>query len=361
MKTQINKPAKQILDLMKKTGCRQVTFNQDPTTGMCAILAIDSIGDKRDAHGRLSIISTSGGTRFAHKDEDIALEDAMKLAKAMTRKCKVLGVNEGGAKAVVIANQPKTKKLLLSIGDFIQIQKGLFKTAVDVGLGLDDASIIASRTKFIDSLSCSHNGLGSTGENTAEGIINGFEVISKKILKKPLKECSIAIQGLGAVGMPLAQKLINKNCKVIATDIDKKLCSIAKKIGVVIVNPKEIFSQKVDIFAPCALGGVLDKKTIPELKCKVVAGGANNPLKDERKGEKQLLERGIIFIPDFVLNCAGFLQALVERNGGTVEEARKKSKIVGERISEIIDFSEKNNCTLLESSIKLFGGKNGPK
>lgn len=354
---QINKPAKQILDLMRKTGCRQITFSQDSHTGMCAILAIDSVGDKRDAHGRLSVISTSGGTRFAHKSEDIALEDAMKLAKAMTRKCRVLGVDEGGAKAVVIANKPKTKKLLLSIGDFIQIQKGLFKTAVDLGLGLKDASVIASRTKFIDSLSCSHRGLGSTGENTAEGIVHGLEVISRKIIKKPLEKCLISIQGLGAVGMALAQRLIKKGCKVIATDLDKKLCHLAKKIGVVIVKPEEIFSQKVDIFSPCAMGGVLDEKTISKLDCKVVAGGANNPLKHEKKGDQQLLEKQIIFVPGFILNCAGFLQALVERKGGTIKEAREKSKIVSKRVSQIIAFSKKHKCTLLESSVKLFGGK----
>jgi len=355
MKKQTPTPAKQILSLMRKTKCRQITFSHNPNTDMCAILVIDSFGANRDAHGRLSLISSSGGTRFAHNDEDIALEDALKLAQAMTRKSKVLGVNEGGAKAVVIANQPKNKKLLLSIGDFIQMQKGLFKTAVDVGLGLNDASIIASRTEFIDSLSCSHRGLGSTGENTAEGIIHGYEIICKNILNKPLEKCSLSVQGLGAVGMPLVKRLIKKGCKVIATDINLELCILAKEIGAIIVSPEEIFSQNVDLFAPCAMGGILDEKTIPLLNCKVVAGGANNPLKNETKGEQQLLERKIIFFPDFILNCAGFLQALVERNKGTIAEAREKSKIVGKRISQIISFSQKNNCTLLEASRKLFG------
>jgi len=352
-----NKPARNILNLMRKTGCRQITFYQDSDTDMCAILVIDSISDERDAHGRLSIVSSSGGTRFAHKNEDIALEDAMRLAKSMTRKCRVLGVKEGGAKAVILANRLKNKRLLLSIGDFIQIQKGLFKTAVDVGLGLDDAAIIASRTDFIDSLSCSHKGLGSTGENTAEGIVHGFEIICKELLKKPLKKCSFAIQGLGAVGMALTKRLVKKGCKVIATDINKRLCSQAKKKGVLIVKPNEIFSQKVDIFSPCAMGDILNEKTIPKLKCKIVAGGANNPLKDEKKGEKELLQKDILFIPEFVLNCAGFLQALVERKGGTIREAREKSKIVAKRIKEIIQFSKKNNITLLNTATKLFGGK----
>jgi len=354
-----NKIAEQLFKRMKEEGCKQITFHQNPSTGMRAILVVDSIPDKRDKKGKLKkSISTSGGTRFAHSDADNALEDAIRLARAMTRKAKVLNVNEGGAKAIVIADKKKTKEFLQSVGDFIQIQRGFFKTAVDLGFNLKDANVIASRTNFIDSLSHVKKGLGSTGENTAEGMIHGFDVICKEILKKPLNECSFAIQGMGAVGMALAKRLLKKGCKVIGTDVDEDICKKAKNLGVIIVNPDKIFSQKVDIFSPCALGAVIDERTIPQLKCKVIAGGANNQLKDEKEGEKQLLEKGIVFIPDFVLNSAGFLQAIVERKGKTISEARKKSNIVAKRIDETIVFSRKNNCTLLEAALKLFGGKN---
>lgn len=349
------KPANEIFKLMEKQECRQIVFNRDPSTGMSAILVVDSIPNKRDKNGKLkNNVSVSGGTRFAHKNPDDALNDALRLSKAMTRKCQVLGINEGGAKAVVLDNSEKDKNFLESVGDFIQLQKGLFKTAIDLGFDLKDAEKIFSRTEFIDSLSHNKKGLGSTGENTAEGMIHGFEVISKRILNKPLKECRIAVQGFGAVGMALTKRLVKTGCKVIATDINRKLCDKAKKLGIKIVKPKEIFSQEVDIFSPCAFGGVINDDVILKLKCKVVAGGANNQLKDEIKTEKQLLNNGIIFIPDFVLNCSGFLQALVERNGGTVKEAREKSKIVAKKISEVIDFSEENNCTLLEAGLNLF-------
>jgi leucine dehydrogenase len=341
------KSAKGIFQIMKEAGCRQITFHHNPATDMSAILVVDSIQGK----------SASGGTRFAHQDADIALQDALKLSRAMTRKTKVLGIREGGAKAVILANKPKSKKFLQSVGDFIQTQKGLFKTAVDLGFNLHDAKIIASRSDFVDSLSHSQKGLGSTGENTAEGMMHGFGVISDEILKKPLQKCSIAVQGLGAVGMALTKRLLKRGCKVIATDVNKKWCNEARKLGARIVKPEKIFSQKVDIFSPCALGGVLNEQTIPELKCKVVAGGANNPLEDERKGDKQLLERRIIFVPDFVLNCAGFLQALVERNDRTVEEAREKSKIVREKLLEVIKLSRKKKCGLLEAGLELFEKK----
>ncbi|MDP3640083.1 MAG: hypothetical protein Q8R53_02675 [Nanoarchaeota archaeon] len=348
------KPAKEIFELMKKEGCRQITFHHEPKTGLQLVLVIDSFPELRDKAGKLSKnLSVSGGTRFAHQDADSALADAVKLARAMARKARVLDVNEGGCKAVVLANQ-KSKHFLNAIGDFIQLHKGLFKTAVDLGFNLKDAEHIAAKTDFVDSLSHVKKGLGSTGENTAEGMLHGFDVICKEILKKPLQECSVAIQGLGAVGMPLAEKLVKRGCRVVGTDLLKANGEKARKIGVKIVSPQKILFQKVDILSPCALGAVINRRIIPKLQCTVIAGGANNPLEQEFKDEKTLLRRGIIFVPDFVLNCGGFLQALVEREKGTVQEARQKAKIVGQILQEVIEQAKKQECTLLEAATFLF-------
>lgn len=347
--------AKSIMELMEKENCRQITFHYNPKTKLKLILVIDSIPEKRDEDGKLTQeVSASGGTRFAHKDPDIALQDALKLARAMTRKANVIGVKEGGCKAVVLTNQEKTKLFLHSIGDFIQIHKGLFKTAIDLGFVMEDGKQIASKAEYVDSLSHLKKGLGSTGENTAEGMMYGFEIICRELLHKPLSKCSIAIQGLGAVGFPLAERLVKRSCNVIGADVVKANCDKAKKIGVKIVSPDEILFQEVDILSPCALGTVINKKTIPIIKCKVIAGGANNPLENEFEDEKNLLKRSIIYVPDFVLNCGGFLQALVERSGGSVEEARKRAMVVGDKLREVIDYSRRNNITLLESATKLF-------
>lgn len=347
--------AKNLFEVMKRENCRQITFHYNPQTKLELILVIDSIPEKRNKKGKLTQkVSVSGGTRFAHKDADAALQDALKLARAMTRKAKVLGVKEGGGKAVVLANQKKSKIFLNSVGDFIQIHKGLFKTAIDFGFTLEDGKQIASKADYVDSLSHLEKGLGSTGENTAEGMVFGFKVICKEILSKPLNKCSIAIQGLGAVGFPLAERLLKIGCRVVGTDVIKSNCEKAKKLGITIVSPDKILSQKVDILSPCALGGVISKKTIPNLGCKIIAGGANNPLEDECRDEKSLLKKKIIYVPDFILNGGGFLQALVERRGRTVEEARKKSAIVGDKLKEIIAYSRKNKLTLLESATKFF-------
>ncbi len=347
--------AKNVFELMEKEGCRQITFHYNPKTKLKLIWVIDYIPEKRDKNGKLTReVSVSGGTRFAHDKEYVALNDAIKLARAMTRKANVLGVKEGGCKAVSLANQEKNKEFLHSIGDFIQMHKGLFRTAIDLGFNMEDGEKIASRSDYIDSLSHLQKGLGSTGENTAEGIIWGFEIICKEMLHKPLKQCTIAIQGLGAVGMSLAQRLLKRECHVIGADLEKSICQEAEKLGVKIVSPEKILFQEVDILSPCAFGAVIDKNTIPKLRCKIIAGGANNPLENEFNDEKSLLMRKIIYIPDFVLNCAGFLQALVERNGGTAEEARKKAIIVGDKLKEVIDCSRKNKLTLLESAAKLF-------
>jgi glutamate dehydrogenase/leucine dehydrogenase len=353
MKEEQGRAAKEIFKIMKKESSRQITFHYNPQTNLELIWVIDSIPNKRNKQGKL-ISEVSGGTRFAHQDADIALHDALKLSKAMTRKSKVLGFNQGGSKTVVLANQTKKKSFLQSIGDFIQIHKGLFRTAIDLGFVMKDGKQIASKTDFVDSLSHLEKGLGSTGDNTAEGIIHGYNTICKEILKKPLKECSVAIQGLGAVGLSLAQRLIEQGCRVIGADISQKSCTNAKKLGVIIAPPKKILFQKVDILAPCALGGIINRKTIPKLSCKVVAGGANNPLENEFTDEKRLLKRDIVYIPDFILNCGGFLQAMVEREGKSVQEARKRSKIVGEKLKQVIEKAKKENKTLLEAATNFF-------
>jgi leucine dehydrogenase len=355
MKKRIDKTAKDVFRIMKKEGCRQITFHYNPKTDLELVWVIDSIPEKREKSGKLcEEVSASGGTRFAHKDADIALQDALKLSRAMTRKANVLGVKEGGCKAVALANQQKNKQFLQSIGDFIQIHKGLFKTAIDLGFLMKDGEQIASKADFVDSLSHLEKGLGSTGENTAEGLIYGFQVICKEILKKPLAKCTISIQGLGAVGFPLAKRLRDMGCKVIGTDVVKSNCENARKIGVIIVPIDKILFQKVDILSPCALGAVINKKTISRLNCKIIAGGANNPLDNEFSDEKSLLKKGIVYVPDFVLNCGGFLQALVERDGGSVKNARKKSSIVGKRLKQVILKSRKNKMTMLEAATELF-------
>ena len=347
-----------VFNLMEREGLREIRFHFNPKTNLKVILVIDSIPNLRDKGGKIKKnVFVDGGTRFFHFNTNKALEDAIKLARAMTRKASVLNVKHGGAKAIVLTNQKKTKEFLESVGDFIQIQKGFFRTAIDLGFNLKDAYIISTKTDFIDSLSHLDKGLGSSGANTAEGMMHGLKIISKKFLNKELKNCSFAIQGLGAVGMNLALKLKKIGCKIIATDINNKLCKKAKKYGIKIVKPREILFQEVDIFSPCALGGVLNEKTIRKLKCKIVAGGANNPLNDELEDEKRLLKKRIIFVPDFVLNCGGFLQAIIERKEGNIKEAREKSKIVAKKIKEVINFSEKNNCSLLKSALMLFDRK----
>ena len=160
---------------------------------------------------------------------------------------------------------------------------------------------------------------------------------------------------LGAVGMPLAERLVKRGCRVMGADLLKANGEKARKIGVKIVSPQKILFQKVDILSPCARGAAINRRIIPNLQCKVIAGGANNLLENEFADEKTLLRQGIIFVPDFVLNSGGFLQALVERQGGTVQEARQRAAVVGKRVQEIIEQAKKQECTLLEAATFLFG------
>lgn len=345
-----------IFDIMQKEGCRQINFHYCPETGLRAILVIDSIPEERDKRGKLSKTSfCDGGTRFFHKTEKDALKDAIRLARAMTRKSHVLKAKPGGAKAVILADKEKTTDFLESVGDFIQTQQGFFKTAIDIGFSLEDAHLIHTKTDHIYSLDTHlDKGMGSTGSNTAYGVILGLKLTCKKYLDKKLSDCSVAVQGLGAVGMNLALRLKKIGCKVVASDTDKKLCRDAKKNGIQIVSTDKILYEKVDILAPCALGGIINKNSIKKLRCGLIAGGANNQLEYELADEKRLLKRGIVFLPDFVINAGGFLQALVEKRNGTVKQARQETKIISDQLKKVMDYSEKHHCTLLEAAIKLF-------
>lgn len=343
--------AREIFALMEDRGCREITFHRDPDTGLRMILVVDSLPGST---GRgLSTASASGGTRWAHTDPDIALQDALLLARAMTRKARVLESPEGGAKAVVLRDGPKTESLLNAIGDAIAFQHGRFRTAIDLGFTMEDAERIALRSPFIDSLSHVHKGLGSTGENTARGMVQALHLASAKILGKPLMECSIAIQGLGAVGLPLARELRAIGCAVIGADIDPTRCDLATAIGVEIIPPDRILVAQADILAPCAFGGVIGAQQIDDLKCRMIASGANNPLLDEMSDEKLLRERGIVFLPDFIINAGGFLQAIVEREGGTIEQARARTDIIPRKLNQAIDRSRERGVSLLTAALEL--------
>ncbi|MDO9351249.1 MAG: Glu/Leu/Phe/Val dehydrogenase dimerization domain-containing protein, partial [Deltaproteobacteria bacterium] len=282
-----------IFELMKKDGHEQIIFNFDKETGMRSIIAIHDT----------TLGQTFGGVRMVnYASMEDALRDAMRLAKAMTYKCAAADEDKGGSKAVIWGDPQKDKSeaYLRAFGRFVEMLKGRFVTGVDLNLDLTDASIIGRETQYILARPKEEGSSGSSGVTTALGIFVGLKACAKFLWgDNNLKGKKIAVQGLGAVGESLLGYLKEGGMEVIATDVNEKtLQSLQTKYGYKTVKPEEIYEVDCDIFSPSAIGGILNDEIIAKLKCRIVAGCANNQLEDEDRHSLMLDERGILYAPD---------------------------------------------------------------
>jgi leucine dehydrogenase len=274
-----------------------------------------------------------------------ALEDVLRLSKGMTHKSAIAEVGFGGGKAVIIAD-PKTQKtpeLLLAFGAAVEQLGGKYICAEDVGCTTADVKIIRRATQYVVGLAHSKSS-GDPGPFTAWGIFRGIQATLTKIFGSDSPEGrTIAIQGLGNVGLPLAEFLFWRGANLILSDIDSvKLEKTALKYGARILPPDQILKAECDIFSPCALGGLLNDQTIPQLRCLGVAGATNNQLLRSEHA-KALLNRKIVYAPDFVINAGGLLNvsAELEEKGYHPTGPRQKITNIYDTISAIYEISER--------------------
>lgn len=278
---------------------------QDPETGLHCFIAIHST----------QLGPSMGGTRiYPYTNREEALNDVLRLSKAMTYKSALAENGLGGGKAVIMADpkKNKTEKLLLSFGEVIESLKGKYVAAEDVGSTADDMSIIRRKTRYVGALPTEKSS-GDPSRFTAWGVYRGMRAVAKKLWgDECLRKKVISIQGLGNVGSKLANILFWEGAYLILCDKDPLVThSQAILYGAQEIDPNDYFTTPCDILAPCALGGILNDKTIPVLKCKAIAGSANNQLADPDKG-KDLLKRGILYAPDYVINAGGIINATAE-------------------------------------------------
>ncbi len=335
-----------IFELMKKDGHEQVIFNYDKETGMKAIIAIH---DTTLGHA-------CGGTRMVnYASMEDALKDAMRLSKAMTYKCAAADEDKGGGKGVIWGDpkKDKTEAYLRAYGRFIEILNGRFVTgAADLNLNEADGSIMGRETRYILAKPKEEGSSGNTGAITAYGVYVGLKACAQFLWGTPdLKGKKIAVQGLGAVGEPLLGYLKEGEMEIIATDINEKtLQALQKKYGFKALRPDEIYEVDCDIFSPSAIGGILNDQTIPKLKCKIVAGCANNQLEDEQRHSRMLQERGILYAPDYVINAGGVIQAIDEEKGYNPERVKMKTERIYDRLLSIFETAKKENILPLEAA-----------
>lgn len=344
-------------ELIEKHGeHEEVIYCYDRSVGLKAIIAIHNT----------ALGPALGGTRmWPYKSEEEALVDVLRLSKGMTSKAAAAGLNLGGGKAVIIGD-PKTQKsegLFRAFGQFVNSLNGRYITAEDVGTCVTDMEYVYMETPWVTGIPKDFGGSGDPSPYTAHGVLMGIKAAARfQLGSDDLKGKRIAVQGLGNVGTNLVKYLVQEGAKVVVADIDAdKVQRHVTEYGVEKSTTDGILSVDCDIFAPCALGAVVNDASIKNFKCKVIAGGANNQLAEPRHGD-QLRELGILYAPDFVINAGGLMNVFVELEGYSPERAFDKTRKVYDNCMMVFEIAKKENIgthlaadRLAESRMKTIG------
>lgn len=324
-----------IFEKIRADSYEQIVFCSDPKVGLKAIIAL---------HNTALGPATGGCRMWNYRNEEEALTDVLRLSKGMTYKNSISNLPLGGGKSIIIGDaSQKTPELLRRFGEFVETLKGHYITAKDVGINSDDLKTIKGKTSHILGIAGEANSSGDPSPVTAWGVYNGMLACAEKAFgQKSLKGLHIALQGLGAVNYYLLKYLQQEGAKVTACDINPEAVARAKKeFGVQEVGAETIYDVACDMFSPGALGAIINPQTIPRLKCKVVAGAANNQLATENDGE-ELRKRGIYYAPDYAINAGGVINISHEREGYNKERSYAHVAKIYDTIKNILEVSERD-------------------
>jgi len=291
----------------------QVVFASDEKSGLKAIIAVHNS----------NLGPALGGCRmWPYASEDDAVRDVLRLSRGMTYKSAMANLKLGGGKSVVIGNPrtDKTPQLLAALARAIEQLNGRYIAAEDSGTSVADMQFMAQYTRhvagFVDQPAGAATRSGDPSPATAYGTFVGIRAaVRERLGRDTLEGLKVAVQGVGNVGFELARRLKAAGAELWVTDLHREpLVRAAKELGVTAVAPDAIFGLDVDVFAPCALGAVINDETVPQLKAKIVAGAANNQLAEARHG-MELMRRGILYAPDYIINAGGIIDIYHERIG----------------------------------------------
>jgi leucine dehydrogenase len=312
-----------------------VQFVTDRDSGLRALIAVHST----------HLGPGAGGVRFWHyaRTGD-AVADVLRLSRGMSYKNAMAGLPLGGGKAVILADEARTKTpaMLAAYGEAVERLGGAYVTAEDVGMSVQDLVAISGATKFVAGLPVAEGEVGGDpGPHTSYGVYLGVRAAARRALgKDSLAGLHVAIQGAGSVAGGLARRAAADGARISLADIDaNRARALADEVGATVVSPEEILSLEADILSPNALGAILDERTIAELRVPVVAGGANNQLATPADGDR-VQQRGILYAPDYVINAGGIINVSTEylRNGDA-EVVRKRIEAIPGRLDHIWDES----------------------
>jgi leucine dehydrogenase len=346
---ELEKVSTGVFGAVSQLGHEQVVYCHDDATGLKAIIAIHNT----------TLGPALGGTRmWNYASEQEALTDVLRLSRGMTFKAAISGLNLGGGKAVIIgdAQKMKTEAFLRRFGKFVNSLGGKYYTAEDVNMKTIDMEYIAMETKYVTGLPEVMGGGGDPSPVTAYGVYLGMKATAKKVFGTDnLDGKRVGVQGVGQVGKHLIEYLVKENAKVFVTDIsEEKVVAVANQFGAIPVPQQAIYDLDMDIYAPCALGATLNDDTIPRLKCAMVAGAANNQLKEELKHGYMLMDRSIAYAPDFVINAGGLINVYHEYLGNYHHHrAHLQAEKIYDTCLAILNLAEKEKITSQEAAIHL--------
>ncbi len=336
----------EIFKIMQEYDYEQLVFCQDKSSGLKAIIAIHDT----------TLGPALGGTRiYDYKTDEEAIIDALRLARGMTYKNAAAGLNLGGGKAVIIGDPKKIKSeaLFRAFGRFVEGLNGRYITGEDMNMTQKDAAYVNCETNYIVGL---ETGSGNPSPMTAYGVFKGMQAAVNEVYgSDDLEGKTVAIQGLGAVGRILAELLYEAGAKLIVTSRDQaKVAKAVAELGATAVEPDEIYGVECDVFSPCAIGAIINDKTIEQLKCKIIAGPANNQLAQPRHGDV-LHEKGILYVPDYVINSGGVINIIDDISGReySKENAMKNTAKIYDACKKVFELAKRHGIPTYRAADKM--------
>ncbi|PYE48532.1 Glu/Leu/Phe/Val dehydrogenase [Paenibacillus barcinonensis] len=333
--------------LLDNYGVEQLVYCQDKQSGLRAIIAIHDT----------TLGPALGGTRmYPYASEEEALEDVVRLARGMTYKAAAAGLNLGGGKAVIIGDPKKDKSeaLFRAFGKYVNTLQGRYITAEDVGTTVTDMDYIHQETRYVTGVSPEFGSSGNPSPVTAYGVFQGIRAAANEVYGSPdLSNKVVAVQGVGSVAYHLCGFLKEAGAELIVTDVVQEHVDRAvRDYNAVAVGVHEIYTVPCDVFAPCAMGGILNDDTIQLLQARIIAGAANNQLQEERHGDL-LHERGILYAPDYVVNSGGLINVADELQGYQRERALNNVGKIYEQLGAIFELARQQELPAFRAADML--------
>jgi leucine dehydrogenase len=334
-----------IFKRMKKMGHEQIAYFCDPHSGLRGIVAI---------HNTILGPALGGCRMWNYATEEEALIDVLRLSKGMTYKAAIAGLNLGGGKAVIIGDSKKEKSedLFRSFGRFVEGLGGRYITAEDVGTNMKDMEHVRMETNYVTGITKTLGGSGDPSPVTAYGVFVGMKAaVKQKLGKNSLEGLKVSVQGLGHVGTYLSEFLYKDGAELFVTDIhEDAIENVVKKYGGKKVGLDEIYDLDVDVYAPCALGATVNDDTLSRLKCSIIAGAANNVLKDPEIHGLEVMKKGMLYAPDYAINAGGLINVSNELEGYNRERAFSQAEGIYDTLMEIFNRSEKDGIPTNKAS-----------